>query len=432
MTEHLPETVFIGDDFTGASDTLAAFARGGRRTRLFLSVPGAADCEGLDAVGIATALRAMEADAIRRACEAMAPQIRDLGARFYHFKVCSTFDSSETVGSIGAAVRGLSEALQPALTIILGGQPSLGRYCLFGNLFARAPDGIVYRIDRHPVMSSHPVTPMGEADLRRHLQRQGLADISLVSGAELDVAPAIICPRLLSASGNGLRPVLVDAASQAHVDTVGAALAGIDWEGPILLVGPSSVAEAICAARPALDRKTGASAGATRQTADADRPVLLFAGSRSSLTAAQIAHAARYSTLAVTPVMLENESRLDTLAATARGHLGEGRNVLLHLQHEARYGLSGEALALKCAALMKTVVAGKTLSGIGVAGGDTSSLILSELQISSLSHVADLDRGVALCEGRMEEGGRSPVLLLKGGQMGDATLFDRFAAFCRN
>ena len=38
----------------------------------------------------------------------------------------------------------------------------------FGNLFA-VVDGVGHRLDRHPTMSRHPVTPMDEADLRRHL-----------------------------------------------------------------------------------------------------------------------------------------------------------------------------------------------------------------------------------------------------------------------
>ncbi|MBV5333578.1 four-carbon acid sugar kinase family protein, partial [bacterium] len=48
------------------------------------------------------------------------------------------------------------------------GAPFLRRYVAFGNLFARAGD-ITYRLDRHPTMSNHPITPMTEGDLRLHL-----------------------------------------------------------------------------------------------------------------------------------------------------------------------------------------------------------------------------------------------------------------------
>lgn len=45
------------------------------------------------------------------------------------------------------------------------------RYQAFGSLFAGTFDG-VHRLDWHPVMSCHPVTPMDEADPLRHLARQ--------------------------------------------------------------------------------------------------------------------------------------------------------------------------------------------------------------------------------------------------------------------
>ena len=46
-------------------------------------------------------------------------------------------------------------------------------------LFALA-QGKGYRLDRHPTMSRHPVTPMDEADLGRHLARQTGEPIGLI------------------------------------------------------------------------------------------------------------------------------------------------------------------------------------------------------------------------------------------------------------
>ena len=103
------------------------------------------------------------------------------GVEILHYKCCSTFDSAPHVGNIGAAVRALQRHFPNPLVPIVGGQPNLGRYCLFGTLFAAAgAGGDVYRIDRHPTMSVHPVTPMGEADLRKHFAKQGLERIGLI------------------------------------------------------------------------------------------------------------------------------------------------------------------------------------------------------------------------------------------------------------
>ncbi len=68
----------------------------------------------------------------------------------------------------------------PAVPVVVGA-PQLKRYTAFGHLFA-AYQGKVYRIDRHPVMSRHPVTPMDEADLALHLGgRPPFPSASLIS-----------------------------------------------------------------------------------------------------------------------------------------------------------------------------------------------------------------------------------------------------------
>ena len=64
---------WYGDDFTGASDTLATLAEAGLKALLFLDVPSApqlAAAGPLDAVGIAGAARSMAPAEMR---EALAP-----------------------------------------------------------------------------------------------------------------------------------------------------------------------------------------------------------------------------------------------------------------------------------------------------------------------------------------------------------------------
>src|SRR4029079_6086908 len=77
------------------------------------------------------------------------------------------------IGSIGRVMDLSRVAFGDTAIPIVAATPALGRYCAFGNLFARSgTDGRVHRIDRHPIMSMHPVTPMHEADLARHLGAQ--------------------------------------------------------------------------------------------------------------------------------------------------------------------------------------------------------------------------------------------------------------------
>ena len=102
-----------------------------------------------------------------------------LNAPIAHYKVCSTFDSAPQVGSIGRAIDLAAPVLGGAWHPLVVADPAIGRYQVFGNLFAVA-GGVGYRLDRHPTMSCHPVTPMDEADVRRHLAKQTEKDIGLV------------------------------------------------------------------------------------------------------------------------------------------------------------------------------------------------------------------------------------------------------------
>src|SRR5690554_1307394 len=185
MAPRKTKLAFYGDDFTGATDTLSTIARDGYRTMLFLRIPTnqqLADAGPLDCLGIAGAARSMDRLQQKAELVSVGRFLHDVAATVTHYKTCSTFDSSPLTGSIGRAVQILSKQLGLASFVpIVGGQPNLGRYCVFGNVFAAfQTGGAAFRLDRHPTMSQHPVTPMNEADLRLHLAEQGLKNVGLV------------------------------------------------------------------------------------------------------------------------------------------------------------------------------------------------------------------------------------------------------------
>ena len=125
-----PDILFYGDDFTGATDTLATATRAGLRTLLFLQLPTRAQFSvvgALDCIGIAGASRSMTPAEMRVELEPVAAFFVRLGAGVLHYKTCSTFDSAPEVGSIGVAVDALRPAVDAPWTDIVGGQPDQER-----------------------------------------------------------------------------------------------------------------------------------------------------------------------------------------------------------------------------------------------------------------------------------------------------------------
>ncbi|MGQ4880534.1 four-carbon acid sugar kinase family protein [Billgrantia sp. LNSP4103-1] len=390
--------VFVADDFTGASDTLATLSRAGLKTRLYLAPPTLAEVRDLDAFGIATAARSMERGALTATMQHIAESLKPHAPEVVHLKVCSTFDSSVEIGNIATAMNVLSESLAPATTVVLGGQPSLGRYCLFGNLFARGGDGNVHRIDRHPVMQDHPVTPMHEADLRRHFAGLGLPNLALLDLLALRNGGSL--------PGN---PMLCDVLDESDQRALKDKLA--DSPFPQLWVGPSSVAETCF---PAVSQP--------RVPDTLPGPLLVFVGSRSPMTAAQVAAATGFAKVVIPAGSLAHRS--DGPYCQLRELLASGHHVLAVLDEELGHGLSPAGMAQRSAELLAQLMAERVAGTMLIAGGDTSSLAIHALAPRSIDYTAQLSPGVAICTAHSTDGKGLPIIL-KGGQMGEVDLFDK-------
>ena len=397
--------VFVADDFTGASDTLATLAKAGLRARLFRDLPSAEDLTDLDAWGIATNARSLGQKDMQALSTRIGRGLRAFRPDFVHVKICSTFDSSTLIGNVALLAQGLAAELGINAIAVLAGQPSLERYSVFGTLFARGPDGLVHRIDRHPVMSVHPVTPMHEADLMRHLASLGLHGLHLV-------------PR---ATAGGKFPRLYDLLDQGDVVHAGHDLAAA--KGPLLVMGASSVAEAWLSRHAACSQ-------VMLPPAAAAGPILAFAGSRSSLTCAQVTATRTFVCLPVSPAtMLEDGETLDSMRRMVLDQLGRGEDCLIHLTNDECATVQPAVLAQRVAEFVSNICASRLLGGLIVAGGDTSSAIVGQLAPSCLSYAGTVCPGVPILSTCMQ--GNDLFLALKGGQMGGLDFFDRAASALR-
>ena len=137
-----PRVCFYGDDFTGSADALINYHRFGLRTALLLS-PGATPelARSLDVLGVAGVSRSLPVEQMEAEIRPVFEAFRDLHPAAVQYKVCSTFDSSPRIGSIGRACEIATEVFGPRPIPVLPAQPELGRWTAFGNHFARAGDG---------------------------------------------------------------------------------------------------------------------------------------------------------------------------------------------------------------------------------------------------------------------------------------------------
>lgn len=419
MTEPLvadrPFFSYYGDDFTGSTDALEALATNGVETVLFLKTPDEAALRQFNhcrAVGIAGDSRSQTPAWMDEHLPAIFTRLRAIGAPVVHYKVCSTFDSSPAIGSIGRALEIGLGVFGASWVPVVPAAPLLRRYVVFGHMFA-ADNGAIYRIDRHPTMRIHPVTPMDESDLRVHLARQTSLPIGQVDVHSLREGRAAI--------PEGAKAVIFDGLETADM----ARTAQVLWETrtspQIFAVGSSGFTYGMldywrsqgwipqpvpCAPPPRADR------------------LLVLSGSCSPATARQIRTAMQAGFHGVhlhpsAPAWPDAEREATT-------QLAAGRSVILYsaLGPDCRAQLvDRQRLAESMGQLLRNVIRASGVTRVLVAGGDTSSHAVRQLNLTALTFAAPLVSGAPLCRAH---GWNGPLeLVLKGGQMGSDDFFEK-------
>ncbi|WPE23295.1 four-carbon acid sugar kinase family protein [Shinella zoogloeoides] len=425
-----PLISYYGDDFTGSTDVMEALASNGVDTVLFLKVPDAALLSrfaGARAFGLAGTSRSETPDWMDIHLREAFGWLKTLDAELCHYKVCSTFDSAPHVGNIGRAIEIGRQVFETTTVPLIVGAPQIRRYTAFGELFA-AYQGRNYRIDRHPVMSRHPVTPMDEANLLLHLARQ-----TALTSAHIDNVALLADPALEAAD-----ILLLDVLDHATQAAAGKML----WErlraGNRFVCGSSGVEYALISAWHEAglvgDKPDFAAAGAV------DR-IAVVSGSVSPTTERQIRHALAngFEGIAIDPLALSGAAAETAIAEAVEVGLRvleTGRSVVLYTALGPAADRGGEfgsgarhRLGRALGRIQSELVARAGLSRVVVAGGDTSSHALGEMGISALTLKMPLPQtpGSPLCT---VHGGASDglQLALKGGQVGGDDYFSMIRA----
>ncbi|WFU06597.1 four-carbon acid sugar kinase family protein (plasmid) [Rhizobium sp. CB3171] len=430
---------YYGDDFTGSTDVMEALASNGVPTVLFLGIPDAALLERFKqcrAIGIAGTSRSETPEWMEEHLVPTFEWLKGRGAAICHYKVCSTFDSSPRIGNIGKAIEIGREVFAQSSVPVVVGAPQLKRYTAFGHLFA-AYQGKVYRIDRHPVMSRHPVTPMDEADLTLHLGKQTSLPVSLVDLVTLAAPDAN--QQVDERAGQTAGIMLIDVDSAETQAATGTQL----WrraakDGPFV-AGSSGVEYALLNAwrHEGLigERPVFAPPGKVERLA-------VVSGSVSPTTERQIRTAMTdgFDGIDVDPLALIGESAdraIEDAVNAGITSLQTGRSVILHtaLGPSAdrgsaidRFPGARHRLGQGLGTILRRIVESEKLGRVVIAGGDTSSHALRELRVEALTTLLPLPQtpGSPLC---VAHGSYAPTnglqIALKGGQVGTDGYFSQ-------
>ena len=440
-----PLLAYYGDDFTGSTDAMEAMTAAGVSTVLFLNTPSPAmRARFADArcIGIAGSSRGRSPEWMVAELPTIFAALAALKAPILQYKVCSTFDSSPAIGSIGRAIDLGTKAMPGRWTPTIVGAPRLKRYQVFGHLFA-AVDGVGHRLDRHPTMSRHPVTPMGESDLRRHLAWQTARRIELIDMLQLRQDTA--APRARDLAGDDVPVVFIDVLDEETL----AAAGRLVWEqrGRGLFSASSSGLQYALAAHwralglvpaePSLPEPAPVSS------------IAVVSGSCSPVTAAQIAWARHHGFVTERlhlPRALDATTREEEIARVvtiAQAALERGASPLVFsaegpddatvlgfdaIARDARLARSDAArlVGAALAEVMRRLLDSTPLPRVVVAGGDSSGEVASALDIEALTVSAGLAPGAPLCRAWASVARRDGLeIVLKGGQIGGADFFGR-------
>ncbi len=434
---------WYGDDFTGATAVMEVLTFAGLPSVLFFDVPTHEQLENfLDhrGIGIAGVARSKSSEWMDANLPSIFSAMADWGAPINQYKVCSTFDSAPDIGSIGHAAEIAIPFLGGAWHPMLIAAPQIERYQTFGNLFAGIA-GQPYRLDRHPVMKKHPVTPMAEADVVQHLSDQTELPIGLVDILELQSDPERTLKRKIE---SGASIIALDCLDKSTLEAAGRLI----WENRgerLFAIASQGLEYALVA--------YWQSAGLLADLQAPDHPggvdrVVVVSGSCSPITGKQIRNAQQrgFETIRVDPAMAVDSrawsNELDKASQSALQCLDSGKNPIIctalgpddpstapYREAVRSAGISeeqanqnvGEGLGQ----ILLHMIEQTGLQRGVIAGGDTSSHGASTLGIYALTALAPVAPGAALCRAHSESKEMAGFeIALKGGQMGGPDYFE--------
>ncbi|WP_447530124.1 3-oxo-tetronate kinase [Vreelandella sp. TE19] len=415
----------IADDFTGATDLANNLVRGGMRCVQVIGVPDTLpDLRDVDAVVVALKSRSCPADEAIADSLAALDWLRELGARQFFFKYCSTFDSTDQ-GNIGPVADALLDRLKASQTVLAPAFPVNGRTVYQGHLF------VGDRLLNDSGMQHHPLTPMTDADLVRVLSKQTPHAVGLASRGVLTQGAEATRDHLAALQADTVRHVICDSVDDRDLEVLAEAAVNL-----ALVTGGSGLGQAL----PAQYRRQGwldkiAEPGRLQP---ASGSALVLSGSCSRATLAQVDDfLVRHPEggFAIHPLDLANgDTHWNEALAFALARIEQNAPVLVYASADPEKvkAAQNQLGVEKAGRLVENALSQLAVSlvdkGVGrllVAGGETSGAVVSALNITALRIGEQIDPGVPWTQAALD-GHTAPLsLALKSGNFGGVDFFTR-------
>ena len=410
MLPRAPLLGAIADDMTGATDLCSTLVREGMRTVQTIGVARDIELPEVEAVVVGLRSRtAPVADAVRDSLAAL-DWLRELGARQFFFKYCSTFDSTPA-GNIGPVADALLDALGADSTIVCPAYPANGRTVYRGHLFVG--DTLLSESS----MAQHPLTPMTDSNLVRFLGRQTARRVGLVPFEVVRSGPTAVERRLANLRASGIAYAVVDALDGSDLRTIGRACTNLP-----LVTGGAGVALGL----PDNFRRAGLRRPhAAPEPPRIEGPVAVIAGSNSNATREQVRVMSEYYPSLKLDALDANAA---SLASQAAAGLADGAVLVYSTASPEEVARVQERLGVeRASSSVETAlgeIAQRPVEGgartVVVAGGETSGAVVTALRIRALEVGREIATGVpwmtSLREPRL-------TLALKSGNFGARDFF---------
>jgi uncharacterized protein YgbK (DUF1537 family) len=352
------------------------------------------------------------------------------------------------VGNIGKAIEVGYKVFSSKFVSILAAAPRFGRYTLFGNHFVASGEDIL-RLDRHPSISCHPVTPMNESDLRRHLSKQTSLACGLINILAVAKGKEEVRSQVEEKIRRGFPLILFDTLSKRHLETACAVI----WEyteqkKTLFCVGSQELGLGFgeewkrLELLPSFTKSKGVVEDKTLG------PILVVSGSCATMTGRQIEWASAHNYVEIEATVehlfevTARKREVERIVQKAVSALKGGRSVVIHSavgpgdprisktkRRAQELGISSEKatdlLGNGLGKITKMVILASGVRRTVLAGGDISGRITKFLDIQAIQVGKSLGVPAPICYVYSPHPGINGLqIAFKGGQVGGDNYFD--------